>query len=486
MAIYHFSLKTIGRAAGRSAVGSAAYISGTRLRCEETGLIYNYRRKKEVVFRHIFLPDNAPTVYQDREMLWNAVQKIEKRSDARFARLLDIALPKEFDRDLQIQIVCKYVKDQFAARGMCADVAIHDKGDGNPHAHIMLTTRQFNPDGTWSKKEKSVLKLDESGNKIPIIDPETGKQKVRIRKGKGTEKLWQRVSVPSNDWNKRENIELWRKAWADICNQHLEPSHQVDHRSYVRRGIDQEPTIHEGYMARKMERKGENSDRCDHNRQVRERNRLRQEIRSKAKEIYEYILGKARRIYGRITGYFGDAEPGRSDDGPFGRRRQIAHTAAEGKRCLELADHTIDRAKQASGETDYFLKRTEQEIAGTEPKIAELQKRIALSRKENELRFHQLLMEHERLMARRKGTGYGTGENVPENNRRIPAEDSGTGRYHQEPGDHSRWAGRSDQGVTGTDPDISENHKRGTEKTSSDNFQKRDPVKKTGPSVPRL
>ena len=49
---------------------------------------------------------------------------------------------------------------------MCADVAIHDKGDGNPHAHIMLTTRGFNPDGSWSKKEKSVYKLDASGNKI--------------------------------------------------------------------------------------------------------------------------------------------------------------------------------------------------------------------------------------------------------------------------------------------------------------------------------
>lgn len=246
------SLKNIGRADGRSAVASAAYISGTRLRSYETGLSYNYRKKKEVVFRHIFLPEHAPEKYQDREILWNAVQKIEKRSDARLARMIVVALPNEFDRNLQIQVLGKYVKDQFVDRGMCADVAIHDKGDGNPHAHIMLTTRGFDPDGSWSKKERSTYKLDEDGNKIPLIDPKTGLQKVRIRKGKGAEKLWERRSVPSNDWNKTENVEIWRKAWADLCNRYLKPDHQIDHRSFKRQGLDLEPTIHEGYAARQM------------------------------------------------------------------------------------------------------------------------------------------------------------------------------------------------------------------------------------------
>ena len=249
MAIYHFSLKTIGRADGRSAVASAAYISGTRLRSYETGLSYNYKKKKEVVFRHIFLPEHAPEKFQDREVLWNAVQKMEKRSDARLARMIVIALPNEFDLDLQIQVLGKYVKDQFVDRGMCADVAIHDKGDGNPHAHIMLTTREFNQDGFWNKKERSTYKLDEDGNKIPLIDPITGLQKVRIRKGKGMEKLWERISVPSNDWNKKENVEIWRKAWADLCNRYLKPDQQIDHRSFKRQGLDLEPTIHEGYAA---------------------------------------------------------------------------------------------------------------------------------------------------------------------------------------------------------------------------------------------
>ena len=67
MAIYHFSLKTLGRDGGKTAVASAAYISGTKLRSEETGRNYNYRKKKEVVFRHIFLPEYAPEEYKNRE-----------------------------------------------------------------------------------------------------------------------------------------------------------------------------------------------------------------------------------------------------------------------------------------------------------------------------------------------------------------------------------------------------------------------------------
>ena len=38
-------------------------------------------------------------------------------------------------------------------RGMCADWSIHDKGDGNPHVHLLLTMRPFNPDHSWGKKE---------------------------------------------------------------------------------------------------------------------------------------------------------------------------------------------------------------------------------------------------------------------------------------------------------------------------------------------
>lgn len=416
MAIYHFSLKTIGRASGRSAVASASYISGTRLYSQETGLTYNYRKKTEVIFRHIFLPENAPEEYKDRETLWNAVQKIEKRSDARLARMIDVALPREFDRDLQIRIIGKYVKDQFVSKGMCADVAIHDKGDGNPHAHIMLTTRGFDPDGSWSKKEKSVYKLDASGNKVPLIDPETGQQKVRVRKGKGTEKLWQRESVPSNDWNKRENVEAWRGAWSEICNLYLDQSQRIDHRSFKRQGLDLEPTIHEGYAARQMEEKGLVSERAAYNRGVKERNRLRKDIRQKAEELYQNILEKARELYGRIKGHLGLDEKRRSPSEPSRRRRQIAVRTAEGKRSLmetesfleeriregRETDQGINRAGRSIDQTERRLSETEWDLTRTESEIDSIKQRIDQQREENERRFQEIMKRHDRLMAAEK------------------------------------------------------------------------------------
>jgi len=51
-------------------------------------------------------------------------------------------LPKELDREKQIELVRNYVKENFVNVGMCADIAIHDKNDGNPHAHILLTMRK--------------------------------------------------------------------------------------------------------------------------------------------------------------------------------------------------------------------------------------------------------------------------------------------------------------------------------------------------------
>ena len=420
MAIYHMSLKNIGRADGRSAVASAAYISGTRLRSYETGLSYNYRKKKEVVFRHIFLPEHAPEKYQDREILWNAVQKIEKRSDARLARMIVVALPNEFDRNLQIQVLGKYVKDQFVDRGMCADVAIHDKGDGNPHAHIMLTTRGFDPDGSWSKKERSTYKLDEDGNKIPLIDPKTGLQKVRIRKGKGTEKLWERTSVPSNDWNKTENVEIWRKAWADLCNRYLKPDHQIDHRSFKRQGLDLEPTIHEGYAARQMEHKGLVSERAEYNRGVKERNQLRLEIRQKVEELYQGIMEKAREIYGRFKRHLGIDEEGRSLAGPSRRRRQAAVRTAEGKRSIEETESFLEARIREGQETDQGISRTsrsinqserklcetERDLTRTESEIDSIKQRLDRQREENERRFREIMDRHQRLMG---GEAYATG-----------------------------------------------------------------------------
>lgn len=269
MAIYHCSIKIISRGKGRSAVACAAYRSGTKLTDLATGKIFDYSNKPGVVFSEVLLPENAPAAFAvDRNILWDAVERKETRSDARLAREVEVALPREFTRQEQIDTVREYTIKNFVREGMCADWALHDKRDGNPHAHIMLTTRAFTRNGKWAEKSRTIYKLDPNGQKVPLIDPETGEQKVRVRKGKGVEKLWQTEKVPANDWNDRSKAEEWRAAWATECNRRLDRQHQIDHRSYARQAVEQEPTIHEGYAARKMESEGRVSDRCEINRET--------------------------------------------------------------------------------------------------------------------------------------------------------------------------------------------------------------------------
>ena len=269
VAIYHCSIKIISRGKGRSAVACAAYRSGTKLTDLATGKIFDYANKSGVVFSEVLLPEDAPTIFAvDRNILWDAVERKETHSAAQLAREVEVALPCEFTRQEQIDTVREYIMKNFVREGMCADWALHDKGDGNPHAHIMLTMRAIKPNGRWAEKSRTIYKLDPNGQKVPLIDPETGEQKVRVRKGKGVEKLWQTEKVPANDWNDRSKAEEWRAAWATECNRRLDRQHQIDHRSYARQAVEQEPTIHEGYAARKMEREGQVSDRCKINRET--------------------------------------------------------------------------------------------------------------------------------------------------------------------------------------------------------------------------
>ena len=356
MAIYHCSIKIIGRAGGRSAVACAAYRAGEKLCNEETGIMHDYSHKGGVIMTEILLPENAPERFSNRQVLWNEVQKIEKRSDAQLAREVEVAFPTEMTRAQQIECLRSFVRDCFTSRGMIADVALHDKGDGNPHAHIMLTVRGFDENRNWQQKTKSVYanSRDSEGRAIfdpamPVYDPKDrdgtmqyripafgtdGKQKTRIRKGKGTEYLWEKINIPANDWNDRANAEIWRASWAEHCNKYLEPEKQIDHRSYMRQGLDQEPTIHEGVTARKMETEGKTAERCEINREIRQRNSLREQIKALAAELTETITKKARALYERITkltgtfiAYAGSGADDRPDGKPAERERETGKRA---------------------------------------------------------------------------------------------------------------------------------------------------------------
>ena len=271
MAIYHFHTSIIKASKGKCAVASAAYISAESLYDERLGQTFSYTRKEEVVFSEILLPKNAPEHLRDRATLWNEVERVQNKANSRYARQFDMALPIELDRAQMIELSRKYIMENFVNKGMAVDWALHDK-DGNPHIHVMCTVRGFNKNGTWASMEKKEYARDENGEKIPDIDPLTGEQKVRVRKGKGVEKLWKRITVEANTWNSRVQLYEWRKNWAAVCNEYLSPENHIDHCSYAEQGIAKLPTIHEGYAAKEMAKRGavvdvveENKHRIDLN-----------------------------------------------------------------------------------------------------------------------------------------------------------------------------------------------------------------------------
>lgn len=377
MAIYHCSIKKGKRSDGRSAVASSAYRAGARYTDQETGDVFNYSDKKAVVHHEVFLPEYAPAAYQDAETLWNAVQEVENKSNAVLFREFEVALPIELDLQERISCAQEFCRI-LQAEGMCVQLDIHNLSH-NPHAHIMCTTRKIKKDGKWDAKEKKdyVYVRDEDGRPVigedgkkvrePLIDPETGKQKVRIRKGKGAEKLWKTEKTEANEWNKRYKVEEWRMAWAETCNKYIDEENKkrkekeereidhVDHRSYERQEIEQIPTIHEGYQARAIERRGEISERMEENRNIRRENRIMEEnavsLLDKMSNIVEEIRRKINGIKRKVRGIIGKSQDsGNGDRGAAGR-------AGGSDRANDSGKWTVAKKIEREGGTDLFTGR---------------------------------------------------------------------------------------------------------------------------------
>ncbi len=260
-------------------MAAAAYRSGELLVNEWDGLTHDYTHKRGIVHKEILLPAHAPQSFADRSTLWNSVEKIEKSGDAQLAREIEIALPVELSPAAQLALVRSYIKDNFVAAGMCADFAIHDRGTGNPHAHIMLTMRPLLPDGRWGAKCRKVYDLDSQGQRIP--------------NGKGG---WKSHREDTTDWNDRGNAEKWRAAWAAGVNHALEAAgrpERVGHRSYKRQGIKKIPTVHMGPAASQMERRGIATEKGDINRQIAADNKLLKEIKARITRLYNWTKGQA-------------------------------------------------------------------------------------------------------------------------------------------------------------------------------------------------
>ena len=312
--------KVISRGTGRYAVAAAAYMSCSRMYNDYDGIQHDFTRKQGLVWQQVFLPDMAPAEWAEREVLWNAVEGAEKTKDSRLAREFVAALPVELNRGKWIDLLTEFIQTNFVAEGMCADVCIHDTDGHNPHAHIMLTVRPLTKDGKWQNKtEKEYLCVRDgeergftaSEFKAAQVDGwekqyqyKAGKKKVYMppsaAEAQGLERAskypkstkYGRQNLLTARWNSEDQLVLWRAAWAETVNRCLEQSgrdERVDHRSYAERGMDEQPTIHEGVVARAMEKKGIISDRCELNRQIKADNAVVRTLKAAIEELKKVV-----------------------------------------------------------------------------------------------------------------------------------------------------------------------------------------------------
>lgn len=326
MAIYHFEAKVITRGVGRSVVAASAYASCSQIYNDYDGIQHDYTKKRGNVYSKIFLPNNAPTEWQDRENLWNAVEAAEKSKDSRLARELIVALPVELQIDEWKSILQKFITENCVDKGMCADVNIHDTDGHNPHAHILLTMRPLDEKGKWQSKTQKEYLCKHGDEERGFTADEfksaqtdgwekqyqyfVGKKKIYIPPSEAMAQGLERASkYPKStkygrqnpicvEWNSEKQILRWRKAWEDIVNKSLEQKNideRVDCRSFKDRGIDEQPTIHEGVSARIIEQCGGVSERCEMNRQIRRDNALLREIKEQIKKLSAVVVDKMKK-----------------------------------------------------------------------------------------------------------------------------------------------------------------------------------------------
>lgn len=95
-----------------------------------------------------------------------------------------------------------------------ADLTVHGASSGNPHAHIMLTTREIGPEGFGKK---------------------------------------------NHGWGRKQTLRQWRSEWERYANAALEMARhavRIDHRSLEAQGIERKPGVHLGPRVAAMERRG--------------------------------------------------------------------------------------------------------------------------------------------------------------------------------------------------------------------------------------
>ena len=372
------SFKIISRGKGQSCMASCAYYAGEKKYSEyECCWKYPHSSPARVKWVEVMLPPNAPKAYADPQTLWNAVNAAETSVNAQTARSILFALPRELTDEQNLTLVRNFCQKEFVDKGMICNFFYHNKGDGNPHVHIMLTLRAMDENGKWLPKSKNVYALDENGN--------------RIRAPNGS---WKRVKVNTVDWNERKYGEIWRQDWATAQNAALEAAgrmERVDMRSLERQGVeDCLPQKHLGPTASALERKGVSSERGGENRKIISVNKVLASLQKTVREIGTWLdeLRKAvsrQQIIGSpddyplsdvITAYLDMRKDGRETWNRYAQEKGAVHDLKDGFKAVSfLSNHelyTVGQLGQYIAETKRAFSKIKAESAAKERRIRDI------------------------------------------------------------------------------------------------------------------
>ena len=372
------SFKIISRGKGQSCMASCAYYTGEKKYSEyECCWKYPHSSPSRVKLVEVMLPSNAPRAYADPQTLWNAVDAAETSVNAQTARSMLFALPRELTDEQNLALVRDFCQKEFVDKGMVCNFFYHDKDDGNPHVHIMLTLRAMDENGKWLPKSKNVYALDENGN--------------RIRTPNGS---WKRIKVDTVDWNERKYGEIWRQDWAAAQNAALKAAgrmERVDMRSLERQGVeDRLPQKHLGPTASALERKGISSERGDENRKIISVNKMLASLQKTVREIGAW-LDELRKAVSRqqiiespddyplsdvITAYLDMRKDGRETWNRYAQEKGAVHDLKDGFKAVSfLSNHelyTVGQLGQYIAETQRTFSKIKAESTAKERRIRDI------------------------------------------------------------------------------------------------------------------
>ncbi|SPR08189.1 AAA family ATPase [Orientia tsutsugamushi] len=188
MAIQFTRIEFLSRSKGGDSCRKAAYNARTIVKNKQTGIKYNFSRKKDNVYHTVLIPDYVKQEFKNIQTLMNEVERTAKKDNSQLLKDIVIALPdeKELNLEHRIELTHQIVDEmEWVQKGIGVQIDIHkpQTGDKNWHVHILLTMRRFREDGTGLGDiavdlNPKIITLS-NGKKVVIKDPEMIHERVK-------------------------------------------------------------------------------------------------------------------------------------------------------------------------------------------------------------------------------------------------------------------------------------------------------------------